>query len=739
MSAVGRPLDRVDGPPKVTGQARYAADFPAKDLVHAVAVSSRIAYGRVRRFGTEEVLKAPGVMAVITHRNAPRLHPPPDDGAADETDTGVPGERWLPLQDQSVHYGGQPVALVVADTWERACNAAARLQVEYEELVPDIDIHEHIAKGYPAPGQGLQARRGDFAAAIAGANVQMDQTYSTPVEHHNPMEPAATIAVWDADDQELTLFDSTQAVMGTQHLVAQRLGLPRHKVRVVSHFVGGGFGCKGFVWHQPVLAAMAARITGRPVKLALTRAQMFTGTGHRPQTLQRLRLGAGRDGMLTALQHITTAHTSKVDEYVETCGLVSRVLYACPNVDIQHHIVPLHTGTPTPMRAPGVAPGLFALECAMDELAYALHVDPLQLRILNHADTHPHVRRPWSSKHLLECYRRGAKLFGWSRRPPETGALREGNDRIGYGMATATFPAYRSPAAARVRLFADGHAVVASATQELGTGSYTIFTQIAADALGLPVEKIRFELGDSRLPPAPISGGSQTAASVGPAVRAAAEAMRKRVAHMAVEDRASPLHGLSIGEIDAADGRLFARGNPSQSDTYADILHRARAPEIEEMRAVDNDDAKGQCAFQSFGAHFVEVRVDRELGRVRVARCVSVFDVGRVLNAKTARSQMQGGVVMGIGMALMERTVFDPRQGLVLNDNLGDYLVPVNADVPDIHVEFIDQPDPHFNVLGARGIGEIGITGVAPAIANAVYHATGRRIRDLPITPDKLL
>lgn len=590
-------------------------------------------------------------------------------------------------------------------------------------------------------GEPLQVRRGDPDAAFARAKAEgvvVEATYTTPSEHHNPMEPSATVAVWEGDG--LTVYDSTQWVVGTRNALEQAFGLPPERVRVICPYVGGGFGCKGWIWPHTLLAAAAAKVVGRPVELALTRPQMFTSAGHRPPTVQAVALAAGKDGRLLGGRHVTVNETSPVGTHVEAGGtLTTRVLYAIPNLELSHRLVRLNVATPTPMRAPGECPGMFALECAMDELAYAVGMDPLALRLANHADVHPDRGLPWSSKHLRECYRLGAERFGWGARAPKPASTQRDGLLVGFGMAGAFYPAYRFPASARVRIGADGRALVGTAAHDLGTGAYTIFTQVAADALGLPVERVTVELGDSSLPGGPVAGGSNTTASVSPVVAEAAEHTVAELIHLAVTDSRSPLQGDREDRIVARDGRLVSVDDPSRSDTYADVLVRAGREHVGGRAASSGHGAGDRFAFHSFGAHFCEVTVDPELARVRVTRVVSVLDTGRVLNPKTARSQVIGGVTMGIGMALVEHAAYDERTGRCVTDNLADYAVCVNADVGALEVHFLDVPDPHINPIGARGLGEIAITGVAAAVANAVFHATGRRIRDLPITAERLV
>jgi xanthine dehydrogenase YagR molybdenum-binding subunit len=741
VSAVGKPIDRVDGRRKITGAALYAADFHHPGLAYAVLVQSTIAKGEIRSIDTAAARRSPGVLTVLTHENAPPLNKPPGGPKAKPLESGKTGEDRLPLSDNVIHYAGQHVAVVVADTLEHARHAAARVVVHYREEKPKLEFT--AADTYPpkeAFGKPLQHTRGDVDAALAAPGViKVEPTYTTPVETNNPMEPSATVAFWEGD--KLTVSDATQAVMGTRAVLAVAFGIPRENVRVLCPFTGGGFGCKGFQWPHTMLAALAARVVHRPVQLNLTRAQMFTSVGHRPPTVQKMTLAARKDGTLTAIRHETFQPTSPTTEYIESCGAnTSKLMYACDNVAVPHRLARINVAPPTPMRAPGDCPGTFALESALDELAYALGMDPLALRLKNHADEDGGEKKPWSSKHLKECYQRGAEKFGWAKRQAAPRAMKDGDLLVGWGMATAVYPGNRRPASARAVLSADGRALVQAATQDLGTGSYTIFTQVAADALGLPVERVTFELGDSELPAAPTSGGSNSAASVSEAILQAGAAMKAKLAALAAADPRSPLAGLTAEQMVLAGGRLASAADPARGIAFTDLLSRSRQPSVEARADVKPDDAKAkQYSIHSWGAQFCEVKIDPLLPRVQVTRWVSAIDVGRVLNPKMSRSQVMGGVTMGIGMALMEHTVYDPRTGDPVTDNFADYLIPVNADLPDVEVEFTDHPDPIINTLGCRGVGEIGITGVAAAIANAVYHATGKRVRDLPITPDKLL
>jgi xanthine dehydrogenase YagR molybdenum-binding subunit len=732
MNLIGDPIDRVDGRQKVTGAARYSAEWPLAGLVHAVMVESTIANGTIARIDTGDAERAPGVLRVLTYENAPK---------ADQHKRGGGTDRNLALlQDRLVRHDRQPVAVVVADTFERATDAASLVRVTYAALPAVLEIAK--APGYHPEHANRQEPsvyvRGDVDAAYAAAPVKIDNVYVTPNEHHNPMEPHATIAAWDGDT--LTLYDATQGVFATRSRVADAFGIPKSKVRVICPFVGGGFGCKGSTWSHTVLAAMAARAVKRPVKLVLTRPQMFGAVGYRPQTIQRVALGATREGRVVSALHEVRSQTSVFDEFVEPSAEITKMLYDVRNVRTVNTIVQLNAGTPTFMRAPGESSGSFALESAMDELAYALAIDPIELRLRNYAETDPSTKLPFSSKSLRECYRLGAEKFGWENRTPRPRSMTKDGMLVGMGMASATYPTNRSAASATVRIAADGSAHVFAGTQDLGTGSYTVFTQVASDAIGIPVDRITFELGDTNFPKGPNSGGSQTAASVGSAVNAAGLAARQKVVAYAVADAASPLHGHDPSEIVAADGHLFLRGTPAAGETFAAILARYPDGEIEATADAAPGDEKKAYSMHAFGAQFAEVHVDPDFGTVRLARMIGAFASGRILNAKTARSQYLGGMVWGLAMATHEISRTDIRKGRIMNANLSEYLVPVNADVPSVFEPyFVPEDDPHVNPIGVKGIGEIGIVGGAAAIANAVYHATGKRVRDLPIQPEKLI
>jgi xanthine dehydrogenase YagR molybdenum-binding subunit len=700
LSPIGQPIDRIDGPLKVTGRAPYAADFFPAKLAYAVMVQSTAPSARVR-VDTSRAQTMPGVVLVLTHENAPAL---PQKGRAA---FGPPAGRAMSLlQDDEVHYNGEPVAVVVAETFEQAVDAASRVAVSYSSRPAELSFDRAKAKAHK-PEKMTRGKAdigwGDVDAGVRDAEVRVERVYTTPMEHHNPMEPHATVAHWEGG--RLTLWDATQFVDGVRNTVAKTLGVAPDTIRVIDPYVGGGFGCKGSTWSHVVLAALAAREAKRPVKLVLARPQMFGPVGGRPRTEQRVSLGARRDGRLTAIRHEVISHTAFMEDFAEPSGQPTQALYACANGLTTHRLARLNVGVPTFQRAPGEATGSFALESALDELAVELGIDPVALRLRNHADAEPSSGKPFTSKRLRECYALGAERFGWARRNPKPRSMRDGRALLGWGMATATYPGHRMPASASARMLSDGTVLVQSATHDLGTGTYTIMTQIAAETLGLPLERVRFELGDTALPQAPVSGGSMTASSVGPAVQNACRALRDKLAAMGIDDAASA---------------------------------RPCAP-VEASGEAKPGEEEEKFASRSFGAVFAEVRVDELTGTVRVPRVVAAYSVGRLMNEKLALSQLQGGIVWGLSMALFEESLLDERYGRFVNGNLAEYHVPVNADVQAIEVHVVPENDTTFNPLGARGIGEIGITGVPAALANAVYHATGRRVRDLPITLDKLI
>jgi xanthine dehydrogenase YagR molybdenum-binding subunit len=722
-TTIGEPLPRVDGPAKVTGSAHYSAEHHPPEMLYASLVMSTIPSGRVR-LDPGKAEKASGVVAVITPTNALKL----------------PGaERRLTiLQDDQVFYQNQPIAIVVAKTLQDARHGVSLVRTEYSETSAKLDFKAGFPTSHPFSHNGEPGDQswGDVNAGLQEAEVKVDQVYTTPMQHHNPMEPHATIAAWR--DAHLTVHDATQHITGVQEKLAKIFGLQKENVHVSCPFTGGAFGCKGQVWSHVILAALAAKQTGKPVKLVLERPQMFGPVGSRPMTHQRITLGATRQGKLTAIRHEVHSHTSQIEDYLESAAFPTRVMYDCKNISTTSRIVPLNLGTPTYMRAPGVATGTYAVEVAMDELAYALKMDPLELRLANYAEKDPHSGKPFTEKNLRECYQRAAEQFGWRDRNHEPRSMRDRGQLIGWGMATETYPGKNLAANALVRLHPNGRVTVASGTQEIGTGSYTIMTQIAADTLRLPAAQIDARLGDTSLPEAPISAGSMSTASVGPAIKAAAQDVKKKLFQMVQQDEKSSLYNASNDDLDFTGGQLIRKSNPSNAESFASVLQRNGNQPLEATAGiVPQLGPKDPC--HSFGAIFVEVAVDPDFGAAHVRRAVAVFDVGRIINRKTAHSQFTGGIVWGISLALHEETRVDWRYGRILNANLADYLVPVNADIQQIQVSTIDKPDFKLDPLGARGIGEIGITGTAAAVENAIFHATGKRIRDLPITPDKLI
>ena len=739
MNTIGAPINRVDAWAKVSGGAHYAAEHPVGNLVHAVLVTSTVPSGRVLRIEEGAAHDVPGVLLVMTPQNAMRLPQETKDGKIQPP----VGRRLTLLQEDDVYYNNQPIAVVVADTIEHARDAAARLRVEYE-LKPAVLGFEQAKQSLHPPekvmAEDTDTHRGDVDAGFAAGSVRVDAMYTTPIEHHNPLETHATIAVWsnDGDGDKLTIHDSTQYMKGVQRIVSSVFGIPPENVTAHCPYTGGGFGSKGSAWSHVVLTAMAAKQVGRPVKLSLDRHDMFGPVGQRPNTEQHVRLAATPDGKLTATTHDTIAYTSMLENWIEPCGIATRMLYDVPNQRTTHRLASMNLGTPTFMRAPGEATGTFALESSMDELSYALGVDPLALRLTNYAERDLGKDLPWSSKSLRQCYEIGAERFGWKDRNPQPRSMREGTTRVGWGTATATYPTNRSAGECSATFRPDGTAVFRSATQDLGTGTYTVMTQVAADALGLPVERVRFELGNSSLPEAPVSGGSTTVASVAPAVRAAGHALRLKLVGIAAADEASPLFGARVDAVGFEQGDVYLLADAGKREPMAAIVSRHGGP-VEVMARTEPGDEKTKVSMHAFGAVFVEVAVDEDLGEIRVRRVVGAYGVGKLMNEKTAHSQLMGGIVWGIGLALMEETVIDPRNGRAVNGNLAEYHVPTNADVRRIDVQFVDEDDPYVNPLGAKGIGEIGITGVGAAIANAVYHATGKRVRDLPVTLDKIL
>lgn len=699
---IGKPNDRVDGRPKVTGGARYAAEHTLDNMTYGVLVMSTIPAGSIKAIDASAALKSPGVIAVISHLNAPK-YKVPRQGSLRET--------FLPFTDATIHYVGQRIAVIVADTLEHATRGAELVKVTYDPSEARIDMQKF--RGDATDRAKSKFAKGDADAAFNAAPVKIDEIYRTPEEHHNPLEAHAMVAAWSGD--HLTLYDSSQNIFGAQTAFAEMFGIPKENVHVMSQFVGGAFGSKGGLWPHVVAGVIAAKEVKRPVKLVVTRKQLYFGNGHRPETEQRVALGAGNDGKLVAIIHEGICQGNDVSTYAERFVRPTQVIYASDNIRGVNPVVSLNLPSATYMRAPGENPGMFAIESAMDELSYALKIDPVQLRLINHADVNPTDGKPWSSKSLKECYQQGADRFAWSKRNATPRSMRDGRNLIGWGMASATYPAHRSPASAKAVVSKDGSVVISCGSHEMGMGTATVMAQLAAETLGVPVARVKFEYGDTTLPTAPISAGSQTAASVGSAVYGVAMELRRKIAG---------LENLDPSTLTA--------------DSYHDILSKHYLDSLDAQFDAKPEPEEKHSA-QAFGAHFVEVAIDQDIPVVRIQRIVSAFAAGRVLNAKTARSQYLGGIIQGVGMALMEETHLDKRLGSFVNVNFAEYLVPVNPDIRGLDIIMVEEHDEFVNPIGVKGIGEIGIVGVAPAIANAVYHATGKRVRDLPITIEKLM
>ncbi|ADW68569.1 xanthine dehydrogenase family protein molybdopterin-binding subunit [Granulicella tundricola] len=727
---------RYDGIAKVTGKATYAGDFKepfAKDdLLYAWMVQSTIANGTIASMDSSAAEHAPGVVAVMTPFNSPKIPQPPAQ---------PPARRNLTiLQNTDVKYNGQPIAVVVAKTLVQARQAATLLKIKYTEQPAKVIYQDHLADArWPGnPGKEPAGNtRGDIAAGFAKATVTVEGTYTTPIQVHNPMEPHATIAWWEGE--KLNLYDATQYITGVKMSIAKTLNIPLDFVRVQCPYTGGGFGSKGSSWSHIPLCAMAAKLTGKPVKLVLDRSQMFGPVGARPSTVNKIKLGATADGKLVAMQQNVIMNAAALEDFTEHSAGPTKMLYMSENNQVSEKLVTVNLGVSTFMRAPGEAPGTAVLEIAMDELAEKLKMDPVQLRVINHADKDPSHDRPWTSKNLKQCYTQAAERFGWSKRSATPAQMTEGNNLIGYGMATATYPANRSAAMAIARILPNGRAFIGSGTQDLGTGMYTIMAQTAAAMLGLDPTLMDVKLGDSTLPKAPVSGGSQSTASVMPAVQEAAMQAKLKLFDMAVNDTASPVHGMKTSDLEAKGGKYFAKADPTKGETFVAIIARNGGKPIEATGSAEPSESKDSMTSQSFGAVFAEVAVDKDTHMVKVRRVVATYDIGTLLNDKTGLNQLMGGIVWGVSFATHEDAHIDPNTGRTVNESFAEYHVPVNADIGTIDATVLNIPDLKFNPLGARGIGEIGITGAAAAVANAIYNATGKRIREYPITPDKLM
>jgi xanthine dehydrogenase YagR molybdenum-binding subunit len=728
---IGTSTSRVDGRAKVTGEAKYAGDFNTNGLAHGSLVESTIPRGRIARIDASAALRVEGVLDVLTHENRPRMAGTDkawkDDVAPEE------GSPFRPLYDDRILFSGQPIALVLAEEWEIARYAASFVQVEYEKQAFVTDLYKQRDHAFVV--EKPDKPRGDAQTAYAAADVRHEGEYFIPTEHHNPMELFASTVMWDGGGK-LTVYDKTQGVQNVQRYLCSIFNKEADDLRVISPFVGGAFGAGLRPQYQVVLAVLGALALQRSVRLVLTRQQMY-GLGYRPATIERLALGANAGGTLDAITHEAIAVTSQFEDFSRNDTGWAAQLYKSANAKYVHRLARLDVPTSADMRAPGAATGVYALESAMDELAVVLKLDPMELRLRCYSDRDQNEDVPYSSKQLRECYRQGAEAFGWDKRKAEPRSMRDGKELVGWGMATGIWEALQMPVAARIVLSANGHAEVSCAASDIGTGTYTIMAQVAADTLGLPIENISIKLGDSTLPQAPVEGGSWMAASASHAVATTAEEIRKGLQALARAMKDSPLANAKPEDVVLADGKIVSKQDASRAVSIADAMRHGAVDRIEKEKTNSFPDDSSH-ARNTHSAVFAEVKVDEQLGVIRVTRVVSAIAAGRILNTKTAHSQIMGSIVWGIGMALHEETVFDHKLGRIMNANIAEYHVPVNADVHDIKVIFVDEPDEIINPLGIKGLGEIGIVGVAAAIANAIYHATGKRVRDLPITLDKL-
>ena len=731
---IGVSTPRVDGPLKVSGSAMYASDHHFPGLLYAWPVCATIANGTVTGLDTAAAEKMTGVIAVYHRGNIGKLYRvPPASGFSLIVD-----ERRPPLEDDVIRYYGQYVAVVVAQTVEQARAAAESVKVSYSRQKPAMD-NKLLGTPLTADKPDQKSKRGDTAAALQSAKMKVDAVYTMPVETHNPIELHASVAVYDG--QKYTLYETSQAVMNHRDVMAAMLGVPTEQVQVITKFLGSGFGGKLWPWPHGVLAAACARNLNRPVKLVVSRQMMFQSVGHRPAIEQRIQLAAESDGKLTAVQQDYVNHTTILDDYDEGCGEITPFIYSTPNLLVTGGMARRNVGNPTAMRGPGAVPGLFALESAVDELAIELKIDPVQLRLKNEPAIDESLGIPFSSRHMKECLTTGAEKFGWSRRTPEVGSMKRDGLTLGWGVAACSWLAARTETEATVELRQDGSARVACGTQDIGGGTYTVMAQVVSHQTGIPMNKIDVVLGDSSLPPGPISGGSWVTASMTPSVLQAAENAGKALLLAAVKSEGSPFKDKKQEDLEFVDGRVRLKGQAQGAVPMEEILRIAKVNSVSGTGKSEGTlgEAKPKLSFHSYGAQFAEVTWQPEIARLRVSRVVTIIDAGRILNPRPARNQIEGAIMMGVGMALFEETMYDSRSGAPINNNLADYVVAVNADTPEIDVTFLDYPDYALNSLGARGVGEIGLAGIAPAITNAVYHATGVRVRDLPVRIEDLL
>ena len=732
----GDALNRVDGRQKVTGAAKYSADYIIPGLTYAVLVESTIAKGHIKNIDIKKAENAPGVLAVIHHGNAPKI-PGYETGGIPATPSTA-GEPFRIFQNAQIYFAGQPIAVVVADTYERALYAASLVKLVYNSMEHKTSVEANRDKvALPKSPRYANYLRGE-ANAYKHAAIKIEAEYIIPIEVHNPLELHATIALWDGEDK-VTVYEKTQGVKSTQRSITEAFKLKEENVQVNSDYVGGGFGSGLRTWPHTIAAVLTAKKVNKPVKLVLSRSQMFTMVGYRPYSWQKMGLGATPDGKLTGITHEAISETSTYEEFTDRTVDLSKMLYACPNVNTSYKIIGLDKSTPTWMRGPGEATGAFALESAMDELSYALNIDPLELRIKNHADIDPQRNLPWSGKYLKECYEKGAQAIGWNKRNPKPNSMQDGEWKLGFGIGSGSFASSRGRATVKAVLLANGSLLLQCAVSDSGPGTATSMTGIATEAFGLSPDKITFELGDSSFPPGPTQGGSTTTSTLGSAVHDVCKALQQKMAELITNKEGSLLKNAKPEDLVFAKGYVTLKTDTAKKVAYTDVLKQHNLSQLEVTKDSQAGDERNRFSIYSFAVHFVQVLVHPLTGVVRIKRVVTVADAGKIINEKTAASQIMGGVVSGIGMALMEDAVFDHRFGRCVNNNLADYHVPVSVDVPQIEALFIDKPDPIINPMGSKGLGEIANVGFAAAVANAVYHATGKRIRALPITPDKLL
>lgn len=732
-------LDRVDGKAKVTGTAKYAAEYDIPGITYGVMVGSAITKGSITNLDTKAAERAPGVITVLTHLNAPKL--PGYKPADDEATKPEIKKGYRVFGDARVRFNGQPIALVIADTLERATYAASLVKAQYKKDVHHTDLHSEMKSGKALEGNSYKDYVRGEADAWKKAEVKIEAEYSMPIEVHLPMELHALTVHWEGEDK-VTVYDKTQAIKVTQQNIMQAFGLPEEKVRVLSHYIGGAFGSAFNFWPHTAAAIMGAKKTGKPLKLMLSRDQLFTMVGYRPQAIQKIGMGTTKDGKLTGITHEAIAMTSSYQEFTEGIVNASRSLYNSENANTRYKVYPLDLSLPTWMRGPGETTGAFALESAMDEMAYAVNLDPIEFRLLNYADIDPENKKPYSSKFLKEAYQLGAEKMEWHQRNREPRSMKEGEWLVGYGMGSGIFSAWRGDTKLNARLSADGSFTMQTAVSDMGPGTATAMTKLASDTLGLHPRNIKFQMGDSNLPPGIFQGGSGTTSTVGAAVHNVCVSMKTRLAELVKDNpvfHTADIHTPTMENLVFEDGHVALSSDRTKRVSYSEVLKRAGLQQLEILEDSKGNPEMNKYSAFSYAVHFVKLLVHPTTGVVKVTKAVSAVDAGKIVNEQTAKSQIIGAVVGGIGMSLMEEGVIDHRFGRWVNNNFADYHVPVQADVPHVEVYFVNKPDPVLNPMGSKGIGEVGLVGFAAAVTNAIFHATGKRVRDLPVTPDKLI